>query len=323
MTKHNYSIGVDLGGTNIAVGLLDIGTRKIVQKMSVKTNAPRPCEEISEDIVEVCNKLCALQEITLQDVLWIGVATPGIVKARVVVSAVNLGWKNVDFGKILEDISHRPTYVVNDANAAAYAEAMWGVGQDANSVMAFTIGTGVGGGIVINKKIWEGTNGFAAEMGHMVLVPGGRQCACGKKGCIEVYCSASALVRQTISTMLDARGSLMWKEVQGDINRVNGKTAFKAMKAGDEAAKRVVDAFIECLGLGISNVINVFQPDVICIGGGMSREGEVLMAPLRKHVHENSFGTDDSRTKIVAATFENDAGIIGAGVLGLQKDCFV
>lgn len=315
-----YCIGVDLGGTNIAVGLVNLSTRGIVKQMSIKTNAPRSCEAISADIAEICRKLCGMQGITMSDLLWVGVATPGIVKGEVVVAAFNLGWENVNFGKILREATGRPTYVANDANAAAYAEALWGSGAGSDSLVTFTLGTGVGGGIVFDGKIWEGKNGFAAEMGHMVIDPQGRACPCGKRGCLEAYCSATALIRETKRIMKLYPESKMWDEVGGDVECASGKTAFRAAERGDATAKLVLGDFVGYLALGVANIINVFQPDVVCIGGGISREGENLLAPLRDIVLHNSFGTETSRTKVVAATFRNDAGIIGAAVLGLQDN---
>ncbi len=319
MTNSKYCIGVDLGGTNIAIGLVNLETKEIAKQISVKTNAPRPCEEISGDINSVCLKLCEMENISLSDVLWIGVATPGIVKNETVMAAFNLGWENVEFGKILRDITGRPTYVANDANAAAYAEAMWGSGKGKKSLIAFTLGTGVGGGIVFHGKIWEGMNGFAAEMGHMMIELNGRPCGCGKRGCIEAYCSATALIKDTKRLMEEDRNSVMWSDVGGDISKVSGKTAFRAMEKGDKTAARVVNEFIDYLAHGVANAINIFQPSVVCIGGGISREGENLLAPLRARVSELAFGIEGFRTELVAATFKNDAGIIGAALLGLQK----
>ena len=320
MRAKNYCIGVDLGGTNIAVGLVDLSARRIVRQMSVKTNAPRSCEAISQDILSVIRTLCNQEKIRINDVRWVGAVTPGIVKDGVVQSAVNLGWKNVNFRKILASATKRPTYIANDANGAAYAEALWGSGEGASSLVAITIGTGVGGGIVFDGVMWEGINGFAAEMGHMVIEANGRECGCGKRGCIEAYCSASALVKETKRYMKLYPESAMWKLCDGNLDRVSGKTAFLAKASGDRAATLVVDEFIDYLAIGVANIINVFQPDVVCIGGGISREGEVLLAPLREKVLHESFGTEGSRTKVVAATFKNDAGILGAALLGLQKE---
>ena len=319
MANKKYCIGVDLGGTNIAVGLVDLESRAIEKQISIKTNAPRSCQAISEDIASVCRKLCSMAKIKLDDVLWIGAVTPGIVKNGVVVSAVNLGWKNAHFQKILATVTQRPTFVANDANGAAYAEALWGSGEDASSLVAVTIGTGVGGGIVIDGELWEGVNGFAAEMGHMVIVKDGIPCGCGKRGCLEAYCSATALIRETKRAMKLYPESAMWKICDNNIERVSGKTVFLAKDMGDAAANIVLDEFIGNLAIGVSNLINIFQPEVLCIGGGISREGEKLLAPLREIVTHEAFGVEGARTKLVAATFKNDAGIFGAALLGIQK----
>ncbi len=320
MQEKSYCIGVDLGGTNIAVGLVDLNSRKIVKQTSVKTNAPRSCEAISADIARVCESLCAQEKIHMSDVRWVGAVTPGIVKDGIVISAVNLGWKNANFRKILASATRRPTYIANDANGAAYAEALWGSGEGASSLVAITIGTGVGGGIVFDGVMWEGINGFAAEMGHMTVEAGGRPCGCGKLGCLESYCSATALIKETKRMMTLYPESEMWKLCDGNIERVSGKTPFIAMKSGDRAANLVVNSFIDYLAIGVSSVINILQPEVVCIGGGISREGETLLAPLRERVFHESFGVDGCRTKVVAATFKNDAGILGAALLGLQED---
>ncbi len=315
-----YCIGVDLGGTNIAIGLIDLDGHSIVCKSSIKTRAPRPCAEISEDIRDICIGLCDAQGISLSDVEWIGVAAPGIVKNDVVVSAVNLGWENERFGEIVSELTGRPAYVANDANAAAFAEAKWGCGIGADSLIAVTLGTGVGGGIILDGRIWEGFNGFAAEIGHMVIDVGGRRCGCGLRGCLEAYCSATALVGETKRMMKLYPDSLMWEVVQGDLTAIDGRTAFRAYKDGDMAARQIIDDFVDYLAIGLANIINIFQPSVVCIGGGISSEGEVLMRPLRDRLRYTSFGTKDTRTRVESAVFKNDAGIIGAGLLGLKGE---
>ena len=315
-----YCIGVDLGGTNIAVGIIDLDSRQIIRKTSAKTRAPRPCREISEDIKGLCLTLCREEGVELSDMLWIGIATPGIVKNGVVVSAVNLGWTNEHFGEILSEMTGRPTFVANDANAAAYAEAKWGCGVGAESLIAITLGTGVGGGIILNGKIWEGFNGFAAEIGHMVIDVGGRRCGCGLRGCLEAYCSASALVGETKRMMNLYPDSKMWELVKGDIDRVDGRTAFLANRENDMAASQIIYDFVNYLAIGIANIINIFQPSVVCLGGGISGQGEELMKPLRDRLRYTSFGTKDSNTRVEAAVYKNDAGIIGAGLLGLMEE---
>ncbi len=315
-----YSIGVDLGGTNIAVGLVSLSEKKIINKANIKTNAPRSCKSISEDIVALCHQVCENAGVAYEKAAWIGVATPGIVKDGVVVSAINLGWTNEPFAKILSKLSGKNIYVANDANTAAYAESVWGVGEDEMSLVAVTLGTGVGGGIIIDGKIWEGINGFAAEIGHMTIDSEGRSCGCGKRGCLEAYCSATALTAEARRMMKLDSESLMWNMCEGDITKMNATVPFRAAEQGDASAKEVVDEFVEYLAVGISNIINVFQPDVVCIGGGVSGEGEKLMAPLRNKLRNISFGVSGSRTKVAIAKYRNDAGIIGGALLALQDE---
>lgn len=314
-----YAIGIDLGGTNIAAGLVDGETKEILCTTSTKTRAPRPCEEISADIAALSESLCKEKGISLSDVSWIGVATPGIVKDGVVLTAVNLGWQDAPLADDVARLTGRPTYVANDANAAAYAEAIWGVGEGAASLVMLTLGTGVGGGIVIDGAIWDGFNGFAAEIGHMIISRGGRECGCGKRGCLEAYCSATALIKESKRIMMLYPDSLMWTKAGGSLDGVSGKTAFEAAKEGDFAARLVIEDYIDALAVGVSNIINIFQPHVVCIGGGISREGENLMVPLHDRVERMSFGLKQGRTRVEAAKFRNDAGIIGAALLGLQN----
>ena len=314
-----YCLGIDLGGTNIAVGLVELDSKTIVCKKSTKTLAPRSCESIAEDMVKLCRLVTDEAGIEMSSVEWIGVGAPGVVKDDVIVVAPNLDWHNVNIATILSEKTGIPTYVANDANAAAYAEYVWGAGVGAKSLVAFTLGTGVGGGIVVDGKIWEGINGFAAEIGHMIVEEGGRQCGCGKRGCIEAYCSASAIVKEAKRAMKLYPDSKLWELAGGDIERMNGYYPFVAQRAGDFAATEVVDSFINYLAIGISNIINILQPEVVCIGGGVSGEGDNILIPLRQRVKYLSFGNDSSRTRIEIAKFRNDAGIIGAGLLGLMR----
>ena len=311
---------MDLGGRNIAAAIVDLDAKSTVKKKSIKTNAPRSCEAICKDIDSLCRELCMMAGIEMQDIRWIGAVAPGIVKDGNVVFAANLGWKNAPFEKTLASMTKKPVFVDNDANGAAYAEALWGAGEGARSLVAVTLGTGVGGGIVIDKTIWKGINGFAGEIGHIPVSRDGRACGCGFTGCLESYCSAIALTKETKRIMKLYPESLMWKICDGDIERVNGKTAFIAASKRDTAAKIVINSFVDYLAVGVSTIINMLQPDVVCIGGGVSREGDSLLIPLRRRVERATFGIGDSRTKIVKAVFENDAGIFGAALLGLQGE---
>jgi glucokinase len=279
-----YSIGVDLGGTGIKVGLVERGSKQIISTASAPTNAPRSPESICVDIVSLSKKVAEDASVSYNDIEWIGIATPGIVKDNTVVLASNLGWENVRLADILSGLSGKDIFLANDANTAAYAEAIWGNGVGSKCLVAITLGTGVGGGIVIDGKIFEGVNGFAAEMGHVILDPRGRKCVCGKSGCLEAYCSATAIIKASKAAMLLNKDSAMWQLASGNLDNVNGKTPFDAKELGDKTASDVVEEFIDYLAVGVSNFINILQPDVVCIGGGISRQGDNLIKPLADKV---------------------------------------
>ena len=314
-----YCIGVDLGGTSVKIGFVNIDNAEILASGSIPTNAPREASAIATDIVRFTKKLADESGYAMENALWMGVATAGIVKNGTVLAATNLGWNNVPLSMLLSRMTGLQVYLANDANAAAYAEALFGVGEGKSTLVALTLGTGVGGGIVINGKIFDGFNGFAAEMGHMIINYEGRECGCGKRGCLEAYASATALVKECKRIMNLYPDSKMWELVSGDIGAVTAKTPFDAAKEGDYAANSVINDFIDNLAYGISNVINIFQPSVLCIGGGISAQGDALMLPLRDRVSRLSFGRNKIRTKLTVAKFKNDAGIIGASMLGLQE----
>ena len=315
----SYCIGIDLGGTGIKAGIVDLLKRQVLFTSSVPTRAPRPVKDIADDIASLCNKLCAEGGIGMNEIEWVGIATPGIVKGDVVVLATNLGWENAPLAKVAEACIGKKVYIANDANTAAYAEAVWGVGEGKSSLVAVTLGTGVGGGIVIDGKILEGSNGFAAELGHVVINPVGRTCGCGKVGCLEAYCSATAIIKESREAMKKNKDSLMWDVCGGNIDKVNAKTPFDARAKGDASATAVIDEFLDYLALGVSNIFNILQPDVVCIGGGVSAQGDNLIVPLVERVKNIPFGTSDAKDRIFAAKYKNEAGIIGAALLGLQK----
>ena len=282
-----YRIGVDLGGTNIVAGVVD-EYYKIVAKAKRKTACPRPAGEILADIAACVNEAVKTAGITMDEVKSIGIGTPGSVNKRmgIIEYANNLGFDKVPARDILLKYFDKPIYIENDANCAALGEAVAGAGGNVENFVAITLGTGVGSGIIVNGKIVNGCNDAAGEMGHSVIVVDGEPCTCGRKGCWEAYSSATALVRQTKAAMEENKASIMWEVVDGDISKVNGRTAFDAMRKGDTAAKQVVDTYIKYLAAGVTNVINVFQPDVLCIGGGIGCEGEPLLAPLRTYVEK-------------------------------------
>lgn len=313
-----YRIGVDLGGTNIVVGIID-ETNKIVAKASRKTNAPRAAEGIFDDMAQAINEAMDQIHITKDDVISVGVGTPGSVNKgeELIEFANNLGFDNVPAYKLLrERIGMEKVYFDNDANCAALGEAVAGCGKGVRDFVMITLGTGVGSGIIVNGKLVTGVNYAAGEMGHTVLVYGGLQCNCGRKGCWEAYSSATALILQTKQAMRKNYNSLMWSLVGDDLNKVNGRTAFDAMRKGDPTAQEVVNNYVAMLACGIGNIVNIFQPDIVCVGGGVGNEKENLLAPVRKLLKTEIYSIHAKKqTQLVAAQLGNDAGIIGAALL--------
>ncbi len=311
-----YNIGIDLGGTNIKVGVVD-ENYNIVGKSNIKTNLPRPSEEIAESIAEGVRLACADAGISASDVNSIGIGTPGVANRNtgVVLYSCNLGFNNFELGKVLGEKLGTQVFVENDANAAAFGEVVNGAGKGYKNVVVVTLGTGVGGGIIIDGKIYTGFNFCGGELGHTVIEYNGRQCGCGRKGCFEAYSSATALINMTKEAMEANPDSEMWK-IAGSLENVDGKTAFDGMRAGDKAAVGVVDMYINYLGCGLVNIVNTFQPELLLIGGGICKEGENLTKPLNEYIERESYCIDPNRsTKLDIAKLGNDAGIIGAAYL--------
>ena len=312
-----YNIGIDLGGTNIKVGLVD-ENYNIVQKATAKTNLPRPAEEICGTIVELIWQCLNAAKVTIGEVNSIGIGTPGVANRNsgVVLYSCNLDFHNTDLRALLKQRLDKPIFVENDANAAAFGEVLAGAGKGYSDVVVVTLGTGVGGGIIIGGKIYTGFNFCGAELGHTVIEFNGRQCGCGRKGCFEAYSSATALINMTKEAMEAHKDSKMWEIAGGDIEKVDGKTAFDGMRADDEAAKGVINMYIEYLGCGLTNIVNTFQPEVLLIGGGICKEGENLTKPLYEIIKRDSYCVDENQsTKLDICKLGNDAGIIGAAFL--------
>lgn len=313
-----YYIGIDLGGTNIAAGVVN-EEKEIVAQCSVKTGSGRPLEIIVDDMAAVAMAAAAKAGLTMEQIEWVGIGAPGTANKEtgVIEYSNNLDWYDVPLVEMMEKRLGKKVYIENDANAAAYGEYVAGSAKDANIFVMVTLGTGVGGGVVINNQIYTGFNYAGAELGHAVIVVDGRRCTCERNGCLEAYASASGLIVTTREYMAKHPDSLMWELCGRDLDRVSGRTAFDAMRKGDTAGKLVVDEYIRYLACGITNIINTFQPDMLSIGGGISHEGDTLMKPLKEIVEREVYSRNSPRnTEIVAASLGNAAGIIGAALLG-------
>ena len=312
-------LGIDVGGTNIAVGVVN-ENKEIIAKASNKSPVPCTMDEFCDTMALTAKQAMEKAGITLEDIPWVGSGCPGTVNrgTGIIEFTNNLHFSNWPLVEMMKErMGGKDVIIENDANAAAYGEYKAGALKGAQNAVAITLGTGIGSGIIIDGKIYAGNNYAAGEMGHMVIVYDGRQCNCGRKGCWERYASATGLIITTKESMEQNKDSVMWELCGGDINKASGRTAFDAMRKGDEAGKQVVDHFINYLGCGLVNVINTFQPDILCIGGGICNEGETLLAPVRTYVDNEQYAMNAKlKTKICRAELGNDAGIIGAALLG-------
>lgn len=319
-----YRIGIDLGGTNIAAGLVD-ENYNIITKLSTPTHPEREAEEIAADMVALCRKLCSVNGIKLSEITAIGIASPGIAETStgIVRYANNLPFRNFPVTKLISEATGvADVMVANDANAAAWGEAVAGAAKgSANSVM-ITLGTGVGGGIIIDNKICAGFNSAGGELGHIVIEYNGRRCSCGRRGCWEAYSSATALINMTKEKLAECESEGR-KTIMTDLvlkkGKISGVTAFDAMRLGDHAGTEVVDKYIGYLACGLINIINIFQPEVVSLGGGISNEGQPLVDALLPLIRKEVYGGGIVKSsEIRIAQLGNDAGIIGAAALSVK-----
>lgn len=315
-----FFLGIDLGGTNIKAGLCTLDGN-ILKKQSVKTGKERPYGEILSDMAELCRQVCQSAGQDFADLKAIGVGSPGTVDSETgnIFYANNLRWHNVPVGTVLSETLGKPVFVTNDANAAALGEARYGAGKGFKSSALLTLGTGVGGGIVLDNKLFEGFRSAGAEVGHMVIRMDGEPCTCGLNGCLEAYASATALIRDTRRAMEKHPESAMWKTAP-DLSLVDGRTAFAVSREGDPAALEVVRNYIHALAIGIISLANLLRPEAVIIGGGVCAEGDYLLDPLKKEVFAGIYGgMGYAPLKILRAERGNDAGLLGAAAYAADR----
>ncbi len=310
-----YALGFDVGGMSIKAGLIDNSGNVILKKSIITATSP---DDAVKDVVETARLMIEEKGLKLQDISGIGIGFPGIVDSNLgkIIFLPNLPWGNFPFKEKLSKLIPANIKISNDANLATLAEVKFGSAKGYKSAVMFTLGTGVGGGVVIDGKLFEGGLPSGAELGHVTLISGGEKCGCGRCGCVEAYASASALIRQTKQKMLTDKESLMWKEVDFDIDKVDGTTAFECMKKGDESATEVYDKYASYLGDSILNMLNVFRPEIFLLGGGISNHGKELLDRVISHCQKFNYGIKGAlKTEIKIASLKNDAGIIGAASL--------
>lgn len=315
-----HIVGIDLGGTNIKVGLVN-AEGEILLKKSMKTRAERPAEAIVGDMADLALAVIAEAGFQLADIAAVGIGSPGIPNNRTgqLVYACNLPFSNMPMRAVMRSRIDLPVYIENDANVAALAESVAGAARGSDDSVAITLGTGVGGGVVINKRIYSGFNQAGCEVGHMVILAGGEPCNCGRKGCFEAYCSATALIRDTERAARANPDSILNQMIAENNGKASGRSAFEGKRRGDAVAAGVVDHYIDILAEGLANVINGYMPEVIVIGGGVCNEGDELLRPVAEQSLAKAYLVPGVPVpQIRLAQMGNDAGIVGAAMMAIN-----
>ena len=309
-----YRIGIDLGGTNIAVGVVN-EAYQITAQHSVPTGASRPSDAVIGDMIGAVENVLHKAGLSISDCASIGIGAPGTCDSLrgEVVRAYNLQWFHVPVCELLHQYFAIPVRLSNDANCAALAESVAGAGRGCRNLVLITLGTGVGGGIILDGKIQAGMRSAGAELGHILLVLDGEPCTCGRRGCWEAYASATALIRQTIQAGKGHPESLL---AQIPAENVTGRTVFDAADRGDLTAQKVIDRYCVYIAAGFTDLVNALAPEMILLGGGISRQGERILQPIRDYVADHCFGQQEGAIPVIAAAqLGSEAGIIGAAAL--------
>ncbi len=311
----NYYIGIDVGGTFVKAGIVD-ENGNIVADGKIASECDKGGNKLAENAATLVMRLLEKSGISKDQIVGAGMGFPGFIDSKngIVVYSNNVRLSDFPVVEIMQAKLGLKVKVANDANVAALGEKMFGAGKEYNDMVMITLGTGVGAGIIIDGKLFEGNRSAGAEIGHMLLVHGGEQCTCGRKGCFEAYSSATALIRDTGRAMQNHKDSLMWEI--GSIDNVTGKTPFDYAKK-DKYAAEVVNNYIEMLGSALTDIANIFRPEAIIIGGGVCAQGDNLIVPLKQKIQSELFGADFGSPEVVLRIAElgNKAGLLGAAAL--------
>ncbi|KYH35732.1 glucokinase [Clostridium tepidiprofundi DSM 19306] len=315
-------IGVDLGGTNIAAGLVD-AYGKLLHNESIPTYKEREAYDIICDIEKLITKIIDKAGTNKSEIESIGIGIPGLADECTgdVIECVNLNWHNVPLRSILEKKIGVSVYINNDATVAALAEYEAGIMKGVRNGVFITLGTGVGGGIIIDGKVYTGSNGIGSEIGHMIVGENYYNCNCGRNGCLETFSSSTALINYTKKLLQENNEeSILNVLSDGNINNIDGKMIFDAAKQGDKLANKAVDRMVKYLSIGIMNIVSIIDPEIFVIGGGLSKAGTFLLEKIQSSVLDNRYFKSFSVGKITIAKLGNEAGIIGAAMLGKNNN---
>ncbi len=309
-------VGIDIGGTNVKIGLFDSEIR-LIRKASMVTNADMGPKVVIERIAETIETLLREGGLSIKDVATVGLGCPGPAKYRegIIESATNLPkFKNTPIRKMLEDELGKPVVFENDANAACWGEYVMGVGMGVKDMVFFTLGTGIGGGIISGGKLLAGCGDNAAELGHIIVYPDGRRCNCGQRGCVEAYASASNTAKMAIEA-IEAGAESSLKKVLEEKGEITSKDVYEHLKAGDKLAKEITDVTAKALAILCVNMLHTTEPQRIVFAGGMIAAGDVLLDRIKDYFNEQIWSLKKETVEICFATLGEDAGIIGAAAL--------
>ncbi|MBQ3484222.1 MAG: ROK family protein [Clostridia bacterium] len=310
-------IGFDVGGTGVQVGIVS-KEGEILCKGGIVTRTNIPFADQIKAMADCALVTLAKSGYSLDDVAAVGAGIPGVVDPRTgrIAFCPNLGWKDVDFAGEMRKHIDKPVYMDNDATVAGLAESVAGVSAGTHSSVFLTLGTGVGGGIVIGGKVWSGFHGVGSEIGHMIIEMDGKDCNCGNRGCLERYCSATAIILAARAAVMQYQDSAIMTKAEGDLMKINAKIVFDAAKEGDELALRLFGDYVKALATTIVNIIHFLDPEVIALGGGVSKAGDFLLDAVRTEVAKMVMYKTLPYARIEIAKLGPDAGIIGAAMLG-------
>lgn len=309
-------IGIDVGGTGIQFGAVDSSNR-IIHEESIPTRTDIPFEEQVKHIADCVLTTAAGAGVSVEDISSVGIGIPGIASSATgeIIKCTNMGWNHVPFRTVFRQYLDKPLFIENDANVAALAESVAGVSAGTSSSVFITIGTGIGSGIILNGRIWSGAHGIGGELGHTIFSLDGVPCTCGNRGCLERYCSATALIRMAREAVAEHPESQILALAGGDASGIEAKTVFDASKAGDVTAVAVYRRFISYLSQAIASVVNLLDPEIVVLGGGVSKAGSYLLDPIVQEYPRYVLFNDQPLPPVKIAVLGSEAGIIGAAML--------
>jgi glucokinase len=324
-TDKKWIVGVDLGGTNIVVGLLPISGGEVMAVRSMPTESGRGAKFVVDRIVDMIE--AAIAEVLAQEgasrseIAGVGIGSPGPLdrKTGTVINTPNLGWRNFPLRDLISNAVSLPATLDNDANCATYGEWWLGAGRDVNTLVGLTLGTGIGGGIVLDGKIFHGCSDVAGEIGHMTIDSTGRKCNCGNYGCLEAYASGPAMAARAIEGIEAGAETILAEMVGGRLEQITAAIVYDAVVRGDAYANEVMKDTAKFLGAGVASLINILNPEMVVIAGGVTRAGDHLFEPLRAEVRRRAFRAAEEVCRIVPGELPGTAGVVGAAAVFKQE----